>query len=204
MGIKAVVFDYGKVISLPQEAGVMEKLAAIAGLEVSVMDDLVWKHRGDYDRGAFLGKEYYRSILQRVGVTLDDPKLEQLVQIDLNSWTRINPETVALMEGLKKAGYKLGILSNMPHDFLVLARASIPVFTLPDVGVFSCEVGSIKPEEAIYQVLLHRLSCRPEEAMFFDDIPINVDKAETLGIRAFVWQNPETARKELQQAGISL
>jgi putative hydrolase of the HAD superfamily len=204
MSIKAIVFDFGKVISFPQEDSVMEELAAIAGLEVKTLDSLVWKYRGEYDRGVCLGKEYYRTILQYAGVTLDDPTLERMVQIDLNSWTRINPETVALMEGVKKAGYTLGILSNMPHDFLAMARASFPVFTLPDVGVFSCEVGFIKPEEAIYRVLLQRLSCEPAEVVFFDDIPINVDKAKILGIQAFLWQDPGTARRELKQAGISV
>lgn len=204
MDIKAIVFDFGQVISLPQEEGIIEQLAAIAGLETTLMYDLVWKNRGEYDRGRFVGKEYYRSILQPVGVTLEDSQLELMSRIDLTSWTRINPGTEALMEAIKKAGYTLGILSNMPKDFLALARSSIPVVALPDVGVFSCEVGSIKPEEAIYQALLRRLSCRPEEVIFFDDIPVNVDAAKTLGIRGFLWQNPETARKELQRAGISL
>jgi putative hydrolase of the HAD superfamily len=96
-------------------------------------------------------------------------------------------------------GLTLGILSNMPHDFLALARGTIPGFELPDVGIFSCETGYIKPEEPIYRILLARLGCEPEELVFFDDMPINIDMARSLGIRAFLWKDPETARAELNR-----
>ncbi|MDR2797965.1 MAG: HAD family phosphatase [Treponema sp.] len=193
---KAVVFDFGKVISFPPEPQVMAALAAIAGLDVKTMDTLVWAYRKEYDRGTLSGKDYYRTIL---GPGLDDAKAEALVRIDLDSWKRINPDTVTLMEDVKAAGYTLGILSNMPHDFLAWARESLPVFRLPHVGIFSCETGSIKPETSIYEKLLQGLSCRPEEVVFFDDMPINVEKACSLGIHGLVWQDPETARRALQK-----
>ncbi|MDR0723394.1 MAG: HAD family phosphatase [Treponema sp.] len=193
---KAVVFDFGKVISFPPEPQVMEALAAVAGRAVTTMDSLVWAYRQEYDRGTLSGKAYYRTIL---GPGLDDTRAEALVRIDLDGWKRINPDTVTLMEDVKAAGYLLGILSNMPREFLAWARESLPVFRLPHVGIFSCETGSIKPETPIYETLLQGLSCRPEEVVFFDDTPINVEKACSLGIHGLVWQDPETARRVLQK-----
>ncbi|MDR2535063.1 MAG: HAD family phosphatase [Treponema sp.] len=204
MAIQAVVFDFGKVISFPPEASVMETLASIAGVAKPVMDDLVWKYRGDYDRGTVSAKAYYQTVLEHGGVSVSESDIERMIQIDLQSWTHINPETVALMEAVKRAGYTLGILSNMPHDFLALARSSFPVFGLPQVSVFSCEVGSIKPEEEIYRVLLDKASCKPEDVVFFDDIPINVDKAKDLGIQAFLWKSPKDARSVMRRIGIIL
>jgi putative hydrolase of the HAD superfamily len=200
--IKAVIFDFGNVISLAQEPWVMEKLASLAGLPVQTMDSLVWKYRAEYDRGTISGKEYYRTLLVHGGLVVEDEVLEQMVQIDLESWTHINPDTVQLMEHIKQAGYTLGILSNMPHEFLHLARMTLPVFALPDVCVFSCELGFIKPEPAIYQTLLSLASCKPEEAVFFDDVQANIDAARLLGINAYLWNNPETARNTLHQLGI--
>lgn len=193
---RAVVFDFGKVISFPPDPGIMDELASVAGIDVKTMDTLVWAYRGEYDRGILNGKDYYRTML---GPSVDDATLEQLVKIDLGSWKRINPDTVMLMEDIKAAGYTLGILSNMPQEFLDWARVSLPVFRLPHLGIFSCETGSIKPETAIYEILLHSLSCRPEEVVFFDDIPINVEKACSLGIQGLVWQDPQTARDILQK-----
>ncbi|MDR3116119.1 MAG: HAD family phosphatase [Treponema sp.] len=193
---KAVVFDFGKVISFPPEPRVMEALSAVAGRDVKTMDTLVWAYRQEYDRGSLSGRDYYRAIL---GPELDEAQAEALVRIDLDGWKRINPETVALMEDVKAAGYLLGILSNMPHEFLAWARESLPVFRLPQVGIFSCETGSIKPETPIYETLLRGLSCRPEEVVFFDDTPINVERACSLGIQGLVWQDPYTARLALQK-----
>ena len=198
MDIKAVVFDYGKVICFPPEDTVLDELAAIAGMSPQALDSLRWSHRDGYDRGTLTGKEYYRMLLAAGGVHRDEETLEKMVAVDLRSWTHINPGTVKLMEDLKAIpALKVGILSNMPHEFLALARGTIPVFDLPDVSVFSCEVGYIKPEEAIYRRLLSALDCEPEALVFFDDMQINIDAARSLGIRAFLWKDPETARAEL-------
>ena len=194
MSIKAIVFDYGKVISFPPKESVMETLAGMAGLETSVFNALMPKYRCEYDRGVVSATEFYRAMLAAGGVSVDDDCLERMTQIDAESWSHVNPETVALMEEVKREGYILGILSNMPHDFLAFARASFPVFNMPDFSVFSCETGYIKPEKEIYNILLERLSCKAEEVIFFDDIQINVDKAVEVGIKAFLWQDTSQAR----------
>jgi putative hydrolase of the HAD superfamily len=200
MVIKAVAFDYGKVISFPPEDAALTELAALAGIGPAVLDSLLWPHRGAYDRGVLSGTEYYRTLLAAGGIQIDEKTLEKMVAVDLKSWTRINPHTVDLMRAVKAVpGLKLGILSNMPHEFLALARGTIPVFDLPHVGIFSCETGYIKPEEPIYRLLLSRLGCEPAELVFFDDMPINIDMARSLGIQGFVWEDPETARAELNR-----
>jgi putative hydrolase of the HAD superfamily len=202
--IRGVAFDYGKVICFPPPESVMDELAALAGLDRNIMEPLVWSRREEYDRGLFNGPDYYRALLNTKGVHVDDGVLEKMAAIDLHSWTGINPGTVALMEDIKKAGLKLGILSNMPHDFLDLARKNLPVFRLPDAGVFSCELGIVKPEDAIYHALLEALGCSPGQLVFFDDLPENVERASSLGINAFVWRGPDTARKNLEQLGLCI
>jgi HAD superfamily hydrolase (TIGR01509 family) len=127
-----------------------------------------------------------------------------MARLDSAAWTRINPETVSLMEDVKQAGYTLGILSNMSHDFLAWARENVPVFRLADVSVFSCEEGSIKPEPAIYETLLARLGCPASEVIFFDDVPVNVEKARDFGISAYIWKDAATARGTLWEHAISL
>jgi putative hydrolase of the HAD superfamily len=204
MDIKAVIFDYGKVICFPQEAGFMEALAELAGLPPRVMDELVWKYRDEYDRGAVSGETYYRNILEEQGLKPDETLIKRLLRIDHDSWKNINPGTVQLMEDVKTAGLKLGILSNMPTDFLAFLRANVPVFRLCDQSVFSCEVGSVKPETKIYETLLSALGDSPEQVAFFDDLPRNVAKAAELGIRAFLWKDPQNARAELRNLGVKV
>jgi putative hydrolase of the HAD superfamily len=202
--IKAIVFDYGRVISLPPDPAIMERLASMAGAEAGGFEPLLWDLRGEYDRGTINAREYYGQLLSRLGVTLDEKTIEAMIELDLNSWKNLNPGTVRLMEDVKAAGFLLGILSNMPHDFLAFAREKIPLFSLPDVGLFSCEANLIKPEAAIYQKLLALLKCAPREVVFFDDMEDNVTSAGALGIHAFLWKDPETARRDLSALGVKL
>jgi putative hydrolase of the HAD superfamily len=204
LNIKAVVFDYGQVISLPQDPKAISKLAEMAGVERKIFERTLWALRSEYDRGTIDAKEYFKKVLSALAVSLDDKTIDEMIQVDSESWKSINYETVALMEELKKAGYLLGILSNMPHDFLAWARENIPVFSLPQVGLFSCEVNLVKPEEAIYRKLLSLLGVEGGELVFFDDNADNIKGARALGIKALLWENPETARRELLSLGVRL
>ena len=204
LSIKAIIFDYGQVISLPQDPKAIENLAGRVGVEEEKFENLLWSLRGEYDRGTITARDYYKQILSRLGVSMDDKSIDELIEIDLKSWQNINPGTVSLMEDVKKAGYVLGILSNMPHDFLAWARKSIPVFSLPQISLFSCEVNLIKPEAAIFQKLFSLSGLEPGELVFFDDNPDNVKSAVSMGIKAFLWKDPANARRELLSLGVRL
>jgi len=204
LGIKVIVFDYGQVISLPQDPCALDKIAAKANVDRKQFEHVLWSLRGQYDRGVISARDYYRKVLANLDASVDDKTMDEMIEMDYNSWKYINNETVELMENVKKAGYTLGILSNMPHDFLTWARINIPVFSLPQIGVFSCEVNLIKPEEAIYRKLLSLAGVKAEELVFFDDIPENVNSAKNLGIKAFLWKDPKSARQELLSLGVNL
>jgi putative hydrolase of the HAD superfamily len=198
MGIKAVAFDFGGVISLPQDEQSMRKLASIAGISAGLMQRLYWENRSPYDQGLISGEEYFRNMLAEAGVFPDDTAIKQMIQRDIQSWARINPETEALMNDVKKAGLALGILSNMIQPFIDWARVNIPLFSLPDGAVYSCEVGTVKPEKKIYELLLAKLDCAADELVFFDDARTNIEGAAKLGINAFLWDGPASARRELE------
>ena len=204
MSIKAVVFDYGQVISFPQDVKAIDRLAEMAGVEREKFEPLFFSLRHEYDRGTIAAREYYKEIFSCLGVSVDDKGIDEMIVVDMNSWKNINPGTVSLMEDIKKAGHVLGVLSNMPHEFLAWARKNIPVLSLPHVSLFSCNVNLIKPEEAIYRKLLSMLGLDGGEVVFFDDVAINVESARALGIEAFLWESPESARCSLSSLGVKL
>ncbi|MDR2073368.1 MAG: HAD family phosphatase [Spirochaetaceae bacterium] len=199
MTIKAVAFDYGGVISLPQDKKAMEDLARMAGIDTPLMQRMYWDLRPVYDQGLVNGGEFYRNILAGMGIFPDSAVIEQMVERDLESWSRINPGTEQLMKKVKQEGLKLGVLSNMIQPFLDRARKTIPLFDLPDRAVYSCEAGVVKPGEKIYRLLLEALDCRGEELVFFDDLEPNVRAAEKLGIHGYLWKDPAAAYTELKR-----
>jgi len=57
----------------------------------------------------------------------------------------------------------------------------------------------IKPNHAIYKLLLERFSLIPEETVFIDDRPENIEAAQVLGIHGIVFNNPNQMRKSFDE-----
>jgi len=204
LSIKAVVFDFGNVLSLPQAEGTMERLASLAGAEPAAFERLLWSSRGDYDRGAISGLEYYGRMLAELGLPAEEATLRALLNVDLESWARLNPASLALLEDIRKRGLRTGILSNMPHEFLALTKERFPELSSVDAGIYSCEVGVNKPAAPIYESLLAALGLEAPEVAFFDDIPDNIEGARRLGIHALLWTDAASGRRALSDAGVAL
>jgi putative hydrolase of the HAD superfamily len=193
-----VAFDFGKVISFPPGDSVRDGMASLGGLSRRRFDELDRQYRNQYDLGIYNAEEYYRFLFSTAGIFPDEETIGRIADTDRRSWSRMNPETIDLIHAVRKRGLKFGILSNMSHDFLAWCRKNVPVFTEADAAVFSCEAGSVKPEEKIYEVTVKALDCGYGEVVFFDDMEENVEKALSLGMKAFVWKDPEEAGRTLE------
>ena len=77
-------------------------------------------------------------------------------------------------------------------------RSLVPVDELFDVVIDSSEVGMRKPNPAIYHHALEALGgIPPDEAVFLDDSPGNVEGAERAGLHAILVETPEQAIEDL-------
>ena len=199
MSIKAVVFDYGGVISYPPSETAVKELENLTGLSAAHLDELNRKYRREYDRGAYNGEEYFQHILSSAGIFLDKTSLWKIAQTDMDGWKQINPDTIQLIHDIKRTGVKVGILSNMPIDFLVWARDHIQIFREVDTAIFSCEHYVVKPEIEIFEKLKDELKLSFEETALFDDAGDNITKACSLGIQGFLWPGPDIARVTLKK-----
>ncbi|MBP5321771.1 MAG: HAD family phosphatase [Kiritimatiellae bacterium] len=182
--IRAVIFDFGGVISKPQNRAMLQDWARDhAGLsEVEIRDGYA-AFRPGFDGGVYSGAEMYRRILSALGKPYTEALLTELERRDMESWSVPNPETLAWARELKGAGFKVGILTNMPLTFLPwFDRAASAFRALADAEVISAAVRLVKPQPEIYRLMLERLAVRPDEAIFFDDMPGNVEGARKVGL----------------------
>ncbi|MCK9517605.1 MAG: HAD family phosphatase [Dehalococcoidia bacterium] len=62
----------------------------------------------------------------------------------------------------------------------------------------------VKPDPAIYRLLLERHGLQPGEALFIDDVPRNVAGARQAGLEACVFESPEALRRDLEKRGLLL
>jgi epoxide hydrolase-like predicted phosphatase len=133
------------------------------------------------------------------------PSLDLAVRIereDALAWTRINDAVVRWGAELRAAGYRTAILSNMPSAKLSFMRAGGSFRWIDDFqpAIFSCEHALVKPEPEIYRLCLEKLALDPDNCLFLDDVPANVETARALGIHAYHFHSAAAAADELARA----
>ena len=68
--------------------------------------------------------------------------------------------------------------------------------------VLSYQVGSRKPEPAIYQSLIRQVGRPPEEILFLDDKVSFVEGALSQGLTAWQFRSPQELQPELERHGL--
>lgn len=114
------------------------------------------------------------------------------------------PYSRSWIQGLKKAGYGVYILSNYGRRTYGQTREELSFAGETDGALFSFEVHQIKPEPEIYQTLLARYGLKPGECVFLDDVQANIDAAEALGIRGICFTGYEEAVRQLRECGVCI
>ncbi len=202
--MKALVLDYGNVISELQNQGCWDRMSVLSGLPAGLFRTAFAERRADFDRGAVSGQDLYRGLLIRAGWAGSRADLDALalalLEEDMDSWSRVSGEVTAWARSIQEAGHPLGILSNMPFEFLERYGPRIELFARADAAVFSCREGFVKPEPAIFDVLIERLGLEPRDIVFFDDMDGNVEAARRAGITAFPWTGLEAAKCDWEKA----
>lgn len=189
-----LLVDFGRVISHPQPASSVSQLAAGAGLDVETFSRRYWAHRLDYDRGC-TAATYWSAVLER---DVSDPELADLVRQDVASWCHLNDDTLEVLDQAHQRGATLSLLSNAPHE-LAVAITGHPAFAMFEHLIFSASLGIAKPDAAVFHAALETMARRPQEVVFIDDMPENVDAAAQIGMVGVLFTSASRLRKELSQ-----
>ena len=189
--IKAVIFDYGSVISTEQVRSEVEAMLDLLQVEESQFYHWYYYYRPSYDLGS-AGEEYWQKVLSACGVEYTTELAAKLITHDVRSWTRLNPAVLEWAAELKSNGYQLGIISNMVKEVLdyMLANFTWLKQDLFASQVYSCHWRVIKPDPRIYRISLKQLGLEPEECLFIDDLEANIEAAQKLGFAVFHYQGP--------------
>ena len=93
--------------------------------------------------------------------------------------------------------YKTGLLSNFSNDLRPKIENEWAIASAFDEIIISCEVGMIKPDPAIFNLMLDRLGVKVDESVFIDDRIKNIDGAKELGLHTIFFTDKEQAFGEL-------
>ena len=84
--IKAVIFDYGNVISQTQTGDCAAQMEAMTGVPAQVFRTVYDRFRFEFDRGTITGAQMYRQLLEADGYhqqAADQQLMEQIARLDM-------------------------------------------------------------------------------------------------------------------------
>ncbi len=199
---RAVIFDFGKVLSAHPDADAHTALVAAAGVPDEIFEDHYWAHRHAYDEGALNGTTYWQKVAEGAGFALTPETLAALNHHDSLMWGNLNQAMLAWAIALQHAGIKTAILSNMGEVNLAYMRKTFEWLNGFTQLTWSSELRVAKPEPAIYQHTIEKLGIAPNEALFIDDIPKNIEAARALGIDGILFTDVSHLRADLAARGL--
>ena len=188
-GIKALIFDYGGVISKPQNLDAFQEILPTLAIDENNFIEIYYAHRKNYDNGQLSGREYWLRILQSYGLEAHESMLNNLIQADVQSWTQIDASMVGFIAATREKVEKLAIISNMIRDTLAYIRSHFEWLKLFDGQIYSCEIGINKPDGRIFEYCLNSLEVSAHECLFVDDSEKNVRGAVNSGMNVIHYKS---------------
>ncbi|HEY1160768.1 MAG TPA: HAD family phosphatase [Terracidiphilus sp.] len=202
MALRAVVFDYGMVLTGPPDPKAHANLLRITGLPLARFEPLYWADRHAYDEGKLTGITFWQKFLRDAKLPQTRKMVDELNRWDARMWTTQNPTMVAWQLRLKQRGILTAILSNMGDSVLESVEREFDWIHRFDVLVWSYKVRIAKPDPAIYRHVLQELGNRPEETLFLDDKLVNIEAARALSFQAIEFSTVERLRADLIATGL--
>jgi len=202
LGLRAVVFDYGMVLTGPPEPKAYSELMRITGLTSERLDHFYWADRHAFDEGKLNGLGFWRKVTDDAGLALDKETIEELSQWDARMWTTQNDAMLAWQQMLKQRGILTAILSNIGDTVLANMQRELTWLNKFDVHIWSYQLRMAKPDEAIYRYTLKQLGTRPEDTLFIDDKQVNIDAAKAVGMKGMLFTDVDRLRADLIAQGL--
>jgi len=197
MPLRAVVFDYGKVLCRPQPPAVRDAMVTCLGVSNEAFERAYARLRHDYDRGTLDDVAYWQAVAHACGRTLTAETALWLADVDARGWSHPNLPLVNWAGQVRQAGFQTAILSNMQRSLRQRLEELCPWLPEVDAAVFSSDLGYVKPEPEMYRRVVELLAVAPQEALFIDDVEANVAGARQVGLSALRFTDVPTLRQAL-------
>lgn len=201
--IRAVLFDYGLVLSGPPDPVAQRRMETILNATHSELRSAYWRHRDNYDLGTLTGFRFWQIVGSELGHPLSERELAQLLEADVDLWTQPNQPIIDWAVALQSTGTLTGILSNMGDAMEDGITARFPWLSNFTERSFSHRLGVAKPDARIYRHAIAGLGVAAEQILFLDDRLENVEAAQALGINAIQYSSHEAFLRTFAEGGFT-
>lgn len=165
--IKAVALDlYGTLVNNAGMPSFYRKLCNRLGMsEEETTRARLMAMKENFASLADLGQRLNPDVL------IDYAALDREIGVSAAS-VALFPETIGVLEKLKKRKLKLGLISNLATPFKAVLR-NLEIEKYFDEIVFSCDVGYVKPQPEIYVLMINQLGYDPHRIIMTGDQALN-------------------------------
>ncbi len=192
--ISTIIFDWGGVLALADNALAAKKLAKKYGINEKELA----KGLANFER-QFEASKNYRGYFSRVCETYGIPRKE--IETALNAAHATHMLQVA--KKLKRLGWPLYLLSDQMH-FRTLYIKKHNDLSFFDRLFFSSEIGFVKPEKGAFLYVLKKIKRKPQQCLFIDNNVKNVKAAKKLGMNVILFESESQFKSELKRFGIKI
>jgi putative hydrolase of the HAD superfamily len=193
--IKVVLFDFGGVLA---DEGFKNGLEAI-GEKEAVNNIFDVGERLIYETGYVLGlaeeRQFWEELRRETGIEGADKELRDEI---LRRFT-LRPEVLSEVHSLKETGLRTAILSDQTN-WLNEIDAKDPFFLHFDRVFNSYRMHKGKRDPSLFADVCRELGIEPREALFVDDNPENVRRAQSEGMNTIVFNDIGKFAGELKEA----
>lgn len=176
---KTIIFDFFGVIS-SEVAPRWFKENFPADEAVILKEQFVYPA----DTGEISDETLFSNLSKKTGI---EPEKIRKAWLSL---ARIDPEVIFLIESLKPH-HKIALATNASAGFIRNVLADNNLEHLFDNIIISSEIGVAKPDPLFFKKMLEILKEKPENMIFIDDNPANIESAKSLGIESILFRSIE-------------
>jgi putative hydrolase of the HAD superfamily len=193
--IKAIIFDFGRVISAQKPPSLFRSYEDELGLEPGTINFIMFDSEAWQE--ALVGRKTVEEFWYEIGPELG---LNRGDEVDAfrhryHADEAINEGVLDLIHRLH-GNYKLAVLSNSPPG-LAQWLADWKLLNFFEVVFCSGDEGIAKPDPKAFELTLERLGVKPNETVFVDDTREHVEAARKLGLQGILFTTAEELEKEL-------
>ena len=194
MTIKALIWDMEGVLMLTDENDISLTVAIALNAPYEKVREIYFSDTNDkVDLGEITMDQFNEYVLDTLKISRDKKHLLEEV---FNERAYIDED---LLKQIMEMGrdYKVGLLSNYSNDLRSRIEKEWAIGSVFDEIIISCEVGVVKPDPVIFNLMLDRLGVKADESVFIDDRIKNIDGAKKMGFHTIFFTSSEQALEEL-------
>ena len=202
--IRNIVFDMGQVLIRWRPEEMLERFDLSQEEKTMLLQELFWSPEWiAQDRGIITEADMIARVSARLPETLH-ATVEEVIKAWYVWHLTPMPGMAELVRKLKEKGYGIYLLSNA-STALRGYFPRIPGSECFDGLMVSAEEKLLKPQHEIYERLYERFGLVPEQCVFIDDSPANIEGAMLTGMQGIVFRgDTERLLRELLALGIGV